>query len=77
MLLVIMLLFKHEKPGGWGYVNIRKPVSYDGYVHVLCFIQFLFTVIIHYTGKNQAGIAFYSFKSCSKTVSGHEQKCQI
>ena len=23
---------------GWGYVNIGKPVSYDGYVHVLCFI---------------------------------------
>ena len=30
--------FKHEKPGGWGYVNIGKPVSYYGYVHVLCFI---------------------------------------
>ena len=30
--------FKHEKPGGWGYVNIGKPVSYDGYVHVLCSI---------------------------------------
>ena len=30
--------FKHEKPSGWGYVNIGKPVSYDGYVHVLCFI---------------------------------------
>ena len=30
--------FKHEKPGGWGYVNIGKPVSYDGYVHVLSFI---------------------------------------
>ena len=30
--------FKHEKPGGWGYVNIGKPVSYDGYVHVSCFI---------------------------------------
>ena len=30
--------FKHKKPGGCGYVNIGKPVSYDGYVHVLCFI---------------------------------------
>ena len=24
--------FKHEKPGGWGYVNFGKPVSYVGYV---------------------------------------------
>ena len=31
----------------------------------------------HYTGKKQTGSAFYSFKSCSKTVSGHKQKCQI
>ena len=30
--------FKHEKPGVWGYVNIGKPVSYYGCVHVLCFI---------------------------------------
>ena len=30
--------FKHEKPGGWSYVNIGKPVSYYGYVHVLCSI---------------------------------------
>ena len=27
---------KQEKPGGWGYVNNGKPVSYD-YIHVLCF----------------------------------------
>ena len=38
MLLVIMLLLSMRKPDGWGYVNIGKPVSYDGYVHVLCFI---------------------------------------
>ena len=30
--------FKHEKRGEWGDVNIGKPVSYDGYVHVICFI---------------------------------------
>ena len=28
--------------------------------------SFFFTVITHYTGKKQAGSAFYSFKSCSK-----------
>ena len=27
-------IFKHEKPGGLVYVNIGKPVSYDGHVHV-------------------------------------------
>ena len=36
--LFALCYFKHEKPGGWGYENIGKPVSYDGYVHVLCFI---------------------------------------
>ena len=28
---------KHKKLGGWNYVNMGKPVSFDGYVHILCF----------------------------------------
>ena len=60
-----------------GLINIGKPVSYAGYVHVLCFIWFLFTMITYYTGKKQAGIALYLFSSCSKTVSDHQQKCQV
>ena len=34
-------------------------------------------MITHDTGTKQSGSAFYLFRVVPKTVSGHEQKCQI